>query len=379
MSNHNDIDQFRTWMSAEDDYDAEGLERTRTITKMGIGRTAFWGVFWSAGILGASAAVAVPLYGASVAQAAISIKGETTAGVSDGGKSEIIKLDLDIPPTTIATAETSNAGHPLEAGLAQGVDVSLLDFINFKIPAGTDSIKREATATETVQLDATKVEVRIDPKKQQFVYTVPSASLSANVTIEGGDGKNVDQTDSLVTNFNNAFGGTQAKTFDGLMKSINVDTEARNLPYIQSLVKQNLDTANALVNYADLKIEEGVGAQCTPLLKDIPGFTDGIKNNIRTVMRGELLSDNAPQAVKDALGNLPAKSVADAQKKLSDMAEKAEVIFPDNLEITVSQDPTDKLKQLEQVKTFTSTPDKKPMECGVGKLVVATGGQKNGQ
>lgn len=379
MSNRNStetsLDQLDAWMAADGETESGYARR---VTKIGIGRTARRAFGVALGIIIPGAIVGGAAYAVSVNQAMVSIKGETKAGVTDSGKSEIIKLDLDMPPTTIATAETSNEDHPLEAGLARSVSVNLLDFIKLDIPAGTDSIKRAAIATEEVKLDATKVEVSIDPNKGEFIYTVPSASLSADVSVKGGDGKNVDQTDSLLTNFNNALGGSQAKTFDGLMKSVNVDTNARDLPYIQELVKQNIDTSNALIDYADFKIETGVASQCTPLFKEIPGFTDGIKNNIRTVMRGQLLSDSAPQEVKDALGKLPAKSVADAQTKLSKMAESAEVILPDNLEITVNQDAADKLKQLEQVNTFTTSTDEKPMECGVGKLVTATGGQNNG-
>lgn len=377
MSNaENGANQLNALFAEGNEHDSE---QVTTVTKMGIGRTAFWTAFWSTGAIVAAGAVgyATSFYPGFLA-AGVDVRGETTAGVSDGGKSEIIELSLDIPPTTIATAKTSNEGHPLEVGLNQEVAVNIFSFIDFKIPLGTDSIKREAIVTEKVQLDATKVDVSIDPENGEFIYTVPNASLSADVSIESGNARNVDGTDSLITSFNDAIGGSQVKTFDGFMKSLNVNTDTRNLPYIKDLVKQNRDTANVLMDYADFKIEASVGEKCTPLFEEIPGFTDGIKDNIRTVMRGQLLSDGAPKVVKDALGQIPAESVADAQEKLSEMADNAEVILPDELKIAMDTDAAEKLKQLDKIDGFTSVADKKPMKCGVGELVTATREQDNG-
>jgi len=280
---------------------------------------------------------------------ALALKAETQGSVTDAGKAEILEVSMDMPPITLATAETKVTGTKVafEQKLTGLFDLSL----------GSNTVTRDANVETLITVDPGKVNISFDSEKKALTFSALETALSTKVDIPTGEARTVDKTGSVamlpaewLTKVSEAIDGT-------------FGTDNSKVPIVREMAAGTLNINEGLEKYADLNIVTQVDKECTPLIpQEVEDFNEQLKDNIRVAVKGQLLDAEATSNdVASALMDMP---LSDVQK----LVENSTVEIPEDFTIGPDQENITKLEDYKKSKFFTSTLDtEKAMACGVSK------------
>ena len=280
---------------------------------------------------------------------ALALKAETEGSVVDAGKAEIIEVNMDMPPITLATAETKVTGTKVafEQKLTGLFDLSL----------GSNTVTRDATVETLITVKPGEVTISYDNEKGELTFSALETALSTSVDIPTGDARTVDKTGNLamlpaewLTKVSEAVDGT-------------FGTDNSKVPIVREMAAGTLNINEGLEKYADLNIVTQVDKECTPLIpQEVKDFNEQLKDNIRTAVKGQLLDSEATSNdVSAALMDMP---LSDVQK----LVDESTVEIPEDFAIGPDQENITKLEEYKTSKFFTSTLNaEKAMACGVSE------------
>ena len=283
------------------------------------------------------------------AVSALAMKVESEGSVTDAGKAEIIEVNMDMPPITLATATTKVEGTKVafEQKLTGLFDISL----------GANTVTRNATVETLITIDPGDVKISYDTEKDKLTFSALDTALSTKVDIPTGEARTVDKTGSVamlpaewLTKVSEAIDGT-------------FGTDNSKVPIVREMAAGTLNINEGLEKYADLNIVTQVDKECTPLIpQEVEDFNEQLKDNIRTAAKGQLLDADATS--NDVSAALMDMSLSEVQK----LVEKSTVEMPEEFTIGPDQENIAKLEDYKKSKFFTSTLDTdKVMACGVSE------------
>jgi hypothetical protein len=282
---------------------------------------------------------------------ALALKAETTGKVLDSGKAEIVHVSMDMPPITLATADTK------VSGVKVAFEQKLNGPFNISIPLGSNTVTRDANVETLITVDPGKVNIGYDSKKEQLTFSAADTALTTKVDIPTGEARTVDKTGNIF--MLPAEGATKlSEAIDGTF-----GTDNSKVPIIREMAAGTLGIDQGLEKYADLTIVTQVDSECTPLIpQKVKNFTEQLKDNIRIAVQGQLLDPEVTKNdVSSALKDMPLS-------KIQKLVQKSIVEMPENFTIGPDEDNISKLNDYKTSKLFTNTVDaKNPMACGVSK------------
>jgi hypothetical protein len=278
---------------------------------------------------------------------ALEIKKETVGEVVDPGTATIQEVSMDMPPITLATADTK----------VEKVKVSFEQKLTglFDISLGENTVTRDANVETRITLNPGEVNISYDSEEDQLTFSAPNTALSTKVDIPTGEVRTVDKTGNLamlpaewLTKISEAVDGT-------------FGTDNSKVPIVREMAAGTLAINEGLETYADLNIVTQVDKECTPLIpQEVEDFNDQLKDNIRTAVKGELLdTDAARNEVSKALMDMPLS-------KVQELVDDSVVEIPENFTIGPDQENITKLEDYIKSQFFTSTlTPETPIACGV--------------
>lgn len=306
--------------------------------------------------LGGGAALAFLIAGGAVAgsavvyannvSAALALKPEVALEVEEEGVAEIVQVDMNMPPITLATAETkvTDVKVAYEQKLTGLFDISL----------GSNTVTRNATVETLINVDPGEVTITYDPEEEQLTFTALETALSTKVDIPTGGARTTDKTGSLMT--------LPAEWITKVSEAIDgtFGTDNSSVPIVREVADGTLAINEGLERFADINIVAQVDQQCTPLIQtEIKDFKEQLEENIRIAVKGQLLEPTATNEVSSALLELPLSEV-------QVLVENAIIEIPDDYKIGPDQEKLQEIKDYEKSKFFTTTlEDDDAIKCGV--------------
>lgn len=271
------------------------------------------------------------------------------AGVLDAGTGEVKYLSVDMGPIPLSTDETE------VTGLKVGLDVELL---GHPFSAGTETTSY--VVKRTVEFDPGDADFTYDPsKKPALTISIPDGTLSASLHILPGESHTDDTSGSVIA--------LPAEVLTALTNTIAgmVGAEASEVPLLGEIAAGTTDVKSALRSFSEVVAVANVDT-CTPLITQIPYYTDHITENAAEVARGRLLDLNDP--ISQEMSELLDLS----GHEIAEIVNSAAIIMPENYTIGPDQDNLDKRDNYLKSKLFTTSIGNggtKPMDCSVGKNV----------
>jgi hypothetical protein len=294
-----------------------------------------------------AAAIVTPfaLFGTGVANG-LAPHIDAHGGVAKGGHASVKEVSMKMPPITLATAETEITGEKV----AFEEDFKALGFLS--IPFNQQTITRDATVETLITLNPSNADISVtfDSDKNKLTYTLPDNTLATKVNIPTGKGR-TSQTSGSITTFTSDMSSAMANSISGMFGN-----DASSVPLLGDVAQKKTSVTNALTSFADLAITTGVDQKCTPLIENIPSFTDQLKNNIKKVMASTVMAS-------DQLPDLMNKPGTEIQK----IIEKATVDMPANYKIGPDQAALDSFNKYLKSKIFSTDKNIPPIECGISK------------
>jgi len=360
----NSLDQIRDLInppesSRSDEFYDESDERDQKKERRRATRRALGGAavgILAVGLVGVGGSAALYVKGAADALAPHI---DAHAGVVGAGKGTIEKISMDMPPITLATAETKVTGEKV------AFEDDIKGF-GLTIPVNQQTLTRDANVETLITLDPGKVEVSFDSAKDKLIYTIPDndTTLTTKVHIPTGESRTAD-TSGSITGLPSAVATAMANSIAGTFGS-----EASSVPLLGGIAKGTTSVTNGLESFADLAITTGVDQKCTPKIKEIPGFTDQLDVNITTVMAGPVMAREDLPALMD-------KPLKDVRKIVDNPTIEMSTdykIGPDQAELATFN------KYLKSKFFSTDSKGVPPITCGVSKSaklsLVDKGGKK---
>ena len=280
---------------------------------------------------------------------ALAFKSETIGKVVNPGKAEIFHVSMKIPPITLATVDTK----------VSGVKVAFEHKLTglFNVSLGSDTLTRDANVSTHINIDPGKVNIDYDSKKEKLTFSALDTALSTEVAIPLGESRTVDKTGNLFL--------LPAEMLSKVSEAVDgtFGTDKSKVPIVREIAAGTLNIDQGLEKYADLIIVTQADSECTPLIPEkIKDFTQQLKNNIRTVVKGQLLDPEIlKNDVSSALMNMPLS-------KIQKLVENSTVEIPENFAIGPDESNIEKLNDYKKSKLLTSSVDaKKPMVCGINE------------
>ncbi len=279
---------------------------------------------------------------------------ENHIGVAQGGHGTIEKIDMTMPPITLATTDTKVTGERVAyKDTIKGLGLSV-DF-------NQHALTRAATVETLITLDPKKVEVTFDKAKDKLIYSLPDRTLTTKVNLVNTDKDHPVSTkpSGSLSGFLTDPGASIAENFAGTFGN-----DATSVPLLGEMAKGKLNIQNGLETFADLAITSGVDKECTPLLKTLPTFTEQLDENIKTVMDG-------PIRARDDLVNLlqipQDKSYTETKKLIDKYVSKAVVEMPTDYAIGPDQTALTSLSNYIKSEKFSVDGKVPPITCGVSE------------
>lgn len=309
-------------------------------------------------VLAATALTAVAVVGVGGTAAAVyaanignefALKATTTGKLVDGGTAEIVEVNVEMQPITLATAQTKTEGTKVAYEFA--LENPLLD-----IPLGSNTVTRDALVDTEITLDPATVRIEYDPnpEAEQLTFVASEGSIIPKVEIKTGNAETVDKTGSpimlpaeIITSVTD--------TIDGVF-----GTDNSKVPIIREITDGTLNVEQGLVKLADLEIVVGVGKECNPLITEqVEDFEKRFVEEFKKGAQGQLLElDNELSDV------LKQKTLAEVQE----LVENAEVILPEDFTIGPDEEKIAELEDYKKSEFFTEVEDSETsIECGVSE------------
>lgn len=274
------------------------------------------------------------------------------------GTAEITNVDMNMPPITLATADTQ------VNGVVVGTSTKL-NTIFGDVPLAENDITRKATVQTLIQIDPDKVETHFNAMTDQLNFTIPDGAISTSVDIPTGESSTVDKNGNGLT--------LSADMTLALTKAISGTFGAggaTKVPILGDLAKGTINGDAALEQMADQQIVTSVDQQCTPDIIKIPGFVSQLKENIKTVMIGQIQTpDKSNSQARASLSALDEKK----QSVYRNIMSSATVTMSSDIKIAPDQGNIDAMNAYAKSHFFDINPDEtKNLKCGPSKTVQLT-------
>ena len=286
--------------------------------------------------------------------------------ILDPGTASIQKVSFEMPPITLATAETKVEEY--KVGMSEHVTTIFGD-----IPLSSSTLTKSAVIDTDITIDPKKVTYEYDALKNKLKFLVPNSSVSAKVSVALGSETNNGQRETpgilVLGPFLKDLANLTAGTFTE-------DGSGVDIPGLGVFAKKDATIGDLEERMLQYGMVTSVDAECTNQIPKVPHYKELIETNIKTALQGRLLnpsdSVSGPGSsltlLMNKLGYEIKQIVADADIEM----EGGTTIAPDQANI-------DKFKKLIGSKNFTFDKGTKTMKCGISPDLIfknSTAGSK---